>query len=522
MTSNGPTPTDEGAHGPAPTDAPKDEEKEAGAPGLRLYSSDDVVALTQRLPELMREAEARRRAVLAPTTETRRALFNVVLDFARERERKVFGGYALNAALTEVNKDDALYPDPTDPADVEFYSPDPATDIMELCDRLAAAGHVYVQGREAMHHSTYTVSVEFVRICDVTFLPRNVYDVVPFNPFQGLRVVDPQFLVIDYLRMVCDPFNSHWRLDKMFPRLATLQRRFPLKPPYPEAVEALASLRAAEIPEQARTWLGSRSATCALVGVVALSTFSKSKGESGKDGGPAYVTVVSVDYAADVASAAALFPDGAGARANCEFHPLADLLGACTMFTGPSLVLSIYDAAGKTVPVIQGGGVVPHGTKVASFPYQVFFALASEVGALATGEPQRAAVFRALAAELLTSRGAVDEGVFAEFAATHIGTPMSTMRVHMRNTDARLAAHGGPAWFTYDPSKKSKGDVAKPRFLEASGILAQAKAQVKASATEEEPGVRGAKGGPRRRGARVRARSMAPPLPGPLGPPGPK
>ena len=70
--------------------------------------------------------------------------------------RKAYGGYALNAAILAVSPQDAIYDAASPPPDVEFYSPDPVGDVVDICKRLHAEGHEYVQGKEAVHDGTWT------------------------------------------------------------------------------------------------------------------------------------------------------------------------------------------------------------------------------------------------------------------------------------------------------------------------------------------------------------------------------
>jgi hypothetical protein len=183
------------------------------------------------------------------------------------------------------------------------------------------------------------------------------------------------------------------------------------------------------------------------------------------------LTAVSTAFDADIAAAAKQLP-------TCQrqdFHPLADVLGRSTVFRGKSgPVLTVYDACGKTVPVV---GRLPDGSRVASFAYVLRMGLACRFNALVEGNAKRAAVFHALCHSLCELRmasklpAASDGHMFSEFAAEHVGTPISTMRIHMLHTDERVAKHGRgvPPWFTYDPSKKKKGDVIKPRFSNVTG-----------------------------------------------------
>ncbi|GAX86653.1 hypothetical protein CEUSTIGMA_g14061.t1, partial [Chlamydomonas eustigma] len=134
------------------------------------------------------------------------------------------------AFLTSSSPINAPYRNPDDFNDIEFYTPEPHSDLRDLCDLLKADGHQNVQARDAIHPGTFTISVEFNRVCDITFVPRDLYSAIPVKKyFQGLKVVEPWFVMIDQLRILCDPFTSHWKLDRMLPRILAMQRVFPLE-----------------------------------------------------------------------------------------------------------------------------------------------------------------------------------------------------------------------------------------------------------------------------------------------------
>lgn len=282
----------------------------------RMYSVRDEAAMVAEIPQMMREAEAMRGARVAPDIDQRRAIADEVWAFVRRRGRKVYGGHALNAAILETSPADAIYDAERPPGDIEFYSPNPVADVYELCDRLFAAGHRFVQGREAAHHGTFTVSVEFVRVCDVTHVPQPIYDRLPAvkRGSSGLLTVSPDFSLIDHLRILCDPFTSHWKLDRMLPRLMLMQRAFPVALPPPLAFrEPLACDRDAvedasdRIREAILKWAAKRPATIAVVGEHAAAFFAGRLSTS--SAAPPRIdakslVLVSVDYAADLAALA--------------------------------------------------------------------------------------------------------------------------------------------------------------------------------------------------------------------------
>lgn len=492
-------------------------------PPVLYYRTDDMSALARRVPELMEAAELQRRANMPPSPSTRRMLFGIIFGLLTERpSRKMYGGWALDAALRMVPPGQgglggSLYADPTDPPDVEFYSPEPLRDLRDICDRAHSAGLRYVQGREAAHPNTFTVSVEFVRLCDITYMPPEVLahvptlavpmracsdgsllsDSPPAAPVPApaeLHVVLPEFGVIDQLRQVCDPMCAFWRLDRTLERLALADRMFHcvggISPEAAASWDGLASLikmgvlMAApyEAPDDharraAFVWLAGRP-SCVAVGSAAYRFFMQAAGDTAAGVlAPVQITVVSVDYERDVRELTQLLlagPCGAEVSAQ-ETHPFLDLMGRSVVLRLARMpVVTVLDAFHRAVPVCEGGSGQPDGlrdpatgVRVASFAYTMMMMHAMRFRAITEGQLVRAGVMKFMASDMcrarvafLAARGltAADPAAapFCEFTRTHVGHSLSMMHVHMLQNDARREQFGSGAWFTYDPSARDR------------------------------------------------------------------
>ena len=126
------------------------------------------------------------------------------------------------------NSNDGFYKD-VDTPDIEFYSFEPIKDLIELCDYLKSKKFKYVQGSEGLHEGTYKIFVNFVNYCDITYLPKNIYDNCKYiENKKMLRLADPYFMLIDIYRVFTDPMTSYWRLDKTFKRYLRVYKYYPL------------------------------------------------------------------------------------------------------------------------------------------------------------------------------------------------------------------------------------------------------------------------------------------------------
>eukprot|EP00798_Chlamydomonas_sp_ICE-L_P015397 gene15397-21481_t len=234
---------------------------------------------------------------MRPTSSERRAALKVIVEFARERGRIIYGGYAIHTLFVASDKE-GLYNEDDDYIDVEFYSPTPLEDVAELCMTLSR-NHEFVQGKEAQHDSTFTISIEFVRMCDVTFVPESIYHKIPCveavptssTMTDVVKVVHPHFAKLDIMNMLCDPFNSHWRLEYVVRRMLLIEQNFtsetnwvesglrifeqehpnpPMNGPASCNDDHLLVFRARAL---ARSFFASRSSRCVMVGGCALDHF---------------------------------------------------------------------------------------------------------------------------------------------------------------------------------------------------------------------------------------------------------
>ena len=86
------------------------------------------------------------------------SLIDLILNFIKKNKRKVYGGFAMNKLIVNKNKDDAIYKDFQTP-DVDFYSPQPIEDLIQLCNEISDGGLRRVMGREGKHKDTYNIFV---------------------------------------------------------------------------------------------------------------------------------------------------------------------------------------------------------------------------------------------------------------------------------------------------------------------------------------------------------------------------
>jgi hypothetical protein len=487
----------------------------AAPPPAFLYSPDSARALCEAVPGMMQSAEALRAMCLRPTIHDRAVIAAIIFDFVASRKRKVYGGHAINAAIVQaLGSQASIYPPNSAQEDIEFYSPQPIHDVQAICDILYARGFKFVRGKEAAHHGTYTISVMFVRICDVTFTPPSVFNVIPvmslprpasFAPVEtqqtqqqqeNVMYVHPRHVIIDMLHILSDPFTSHWKLDRVVPRLLTLQSCYPItpvvipsrdnKPVSPRAVHIPSSEVISTIIQDVAAWAAAACNSVALVGSVA-DTFYRTnidvpaiydsvRAARAKDATILFeMTMCSTNYVTDLGTlTACLTRHGFGDPT--EYFPMSSWLDQRASFvaivqSNPKhrIEITLCDTRKKVVPV---AAKTDDGIWVASTTYVIAHALASKFAHTCIGSFYLAKHFGAIAHSVTLSRAyglrdvhetaASFTSIFRDVNLGYLGTPFSDMHIHMQAADDKRfhattqrnkAALGG-IWFTYDPSHR--------------------------------------------------------------------
>lgn len=195
---------------------------------MSLYTDRDITLLSNNWDRIMKEVEEQKYLMIEPSKQEMIKVHKIICDFVKEHKRKIYGGFGLNLLIKEKNSSDAIYK-PEQIPDIDFYSPYPIIDLMKLCNLLHSNGFKAVIGREAIHQETYNITVNYLTYCDISYVPKNIYDKMAFKEIENYIVIHPHFMWIDYLRMFTDPLISYWRMGdnlKSFKRFCLLQKYF--------------------------------------------------------------------------------------------------------------------------------------------------------------------------------------------------------------------------------------------------------------------------------------------------------
>lgn len=156
----------------------------------------------------------------------------LVKKYVMENNLIIVGGMAIDISLrlkgTKLYEDDAL-------PDYDFYSPEYNKDAYKIAERLKNAGMPNISVINANHISTMRVRVNYTVVADVTYIPKYIYDNLPYINYRGIRIIHPHYQMIDQHRALSYPYeNAPWevithRWKKDATRYDMLYKYYPLK-----------------------------------------------------------------------------------------------------------------------------------------------------------------------------------------------------------------------------------------------------------------------------------------------------
>ena len=200
-----------------------------------MYRKEDYDKTLENVDKIKDEAAKVFKSSYEPNLMEMGKIYKDIQEYIKKKKRIVYGGFAQNLLLLAKEPKDAFYQEIDgayfkwpDLADIEFYSPTPIADLIELTDDLYSKGYKYVNGNEAVHGATYKFHVNYVSYGDITYMPVNVYNNIPYIEVNGIRCCHPHLMMCDAYRILTDPMTSYFRLDKVITRFQKLISHYPL------------------------------------------------------------------------------------------------------------------------------------------------------------------------------------------------------------------------------------------------------------------------------------------------------
>ena len=195
-------------------------------------SNKRIEKIREKLDDIILKAQKRNIRFAIPEIVDRMKIRETIKDFVKDKKRIIYGGSAIDFWLKKKNL--SIY-DEELPGDIEFYSPFPLEDMYKLCNKLKKMGFKNVVGRQALHHDTFSIFVEYVNFCDLTYMnPVMMKNNIPHYSEDGLTYVKPEFLINDMYRVFANPLHDYpFRLKKVFERFILLKENYFTPPEKP-------------------------------------------------------------------------------------------------------------------------------------------------------------------------------------------------------------------------------------------------------------------------------------------------
>jgi hypothetical protein len=195
---------------------------------IQFMRDKDINIVNENVNQIIKKAHSKEIQIIEPTLDEFIKVRSIILNYIKKEKRIIYGGYAWNYLINNVNPSDAFY-DTEDMADVDFYSHKPIEDIKKICDLIYAEKFKFIQGKSAQHDDTYTIFVNFTAYCDITYMPTNIYNNCITQSIDGYRFTHPKLILVDILRQYTDPMTSYWKLEKNTKRGKLIIKNFPLE-----------------------------------------------------------------------------------------------------------------------------------------------------------------------------------------------------------------------------------------------------------------------------------------------------
>jgi len=200
-----------------------------------MYRPEDILKINENIDKIKDDATLEYRKNNEPTLDETCKVCKSIIDYIKKKQRVMYGGYAQNLLITNKNKDDPIYKEINgsfynwpDLADIEFYSPTPIEDLIELTEELYSKKFNHVESSGGQHDGTYKIFVNFLNYCDISYIPTHIFNTMPIINIDGIKCTHPHFMMVDAYRIFTDPMTSFWRLEKTIKRFQKIFKYYPI------------------------------------------------------------------------------------------------------------------------------------------------------------------------------------------------------------------------------------------------------------------------------------------------------
>jgi hypothetical protein len=113
---------------------------------MELIRSQDIDKINKNIKDILNETDIYIKNNLDPKIIDFRTINTLIFNYIEEKNRIIYGGYAIDAYIKNKNNNDKIYKE-YDYRDIEIYSYEPIVDIKNICDILHKRGYKNIVGK---------------------------------------------------------------------------------------------------------------------------------------------------------------------------------------------------------------------------------------------------------------------------------------------------------------------------------------------------------------------------------------
>lgn len=457
---------------------------------MSIIREKDLELFSKHIDKIQEDVKKKTWNLLEPTGDTKMEIVNKVLEFVKKKKRKIYGSYSHNKVVMHKNKKDGFLGDLEVP-DIDFYSPDPLQDLFDICNMFHSMGYNDVVGREAQHAETYKIFVDEAEACDISYVPKNIYNKIPFIEIDGFNYVHPNWAIIDYLRILTDPMTS-WeiKLDKRFKRYYLLQKHYPFPSPQGPVQFKFKNDREKMISlvNKIYRYIIDKP-TILITGTYAYNYYlHEGTSDKKKITDINYYELISTNYVKDAKEIIDLLKDFVGEDIKVEEHyPFFQFTDfSARIYYKNNLICVIYGNNHKCLPFHKVKAIYFENEKaekneghvnIASFNLLILNNLVNFMYFRIQEENKNKDFYMTMIANLIKIRNdyldskkknIFEGGIFSDFVIECMGETISARKEQNMRYKENIEK-GRPGIFTYKPSQSSKNEAHNFQFKNSSG-----------------------------------------------------
>lgn len=439
-----------------------------------MYRQLDIDTILNNIDKIEDQAKTIYLNSYEPTMDESKNVYKDIKQFIKDKKRIVYGGYAQNELIRAKNENDVFYKE-IDLADIEFYTPDPIGDMIDLCDMLYQKKYKYIDGKEGVHNETYKIFVNFINYCDISYMAPEIFNNIPTITIDGLRLSHPHFMLIDAYRVYTDPMTSYFRLKKTFTRFTKLINYYPFNENMTYNKIDYTDNKKEDVLEFIKKKI-IRNSNLIVVGHFAFNRLmKKAKMSDQYIVDEPFYQVISINYSKDIDSIHNILRKQFPSITKKTYYPFSQFLDKSSeWYIGDTLVLRIYGNNDKCTVYTKSHKKIKYGTFQLLFLYSLIH---YNMGIIRKNKFNEV-VYGTMIVRLIKARDkylddkkitVIDKSPFQEFTVKCIGEPKDLLRSSFLDRTKKRES-GKRATFLYKPSG-SAGKKPIFTFDDTSGML---------------------------------------------------